>query len=116
MNFSILQTKEDTVIAFEYSKKKTIGKPCEGEPHARFEVAGDGNEKIAPSLDPTLIPPSSGKDTAKLLCEMFCWIAHISHIGKAEKIFELVPADALEFCGNVSSQYRQVGNEIKISF
>jgi len=20
-----------------------VGKPCEGEPHARFEVAGDGN-------------------------------------------------------------------------
>ena len=61
MNFSILQTKEDTVIAFEYSKKKTIGKPCEGEPHARFEVAGDGNEKIAPSLDPTLTRPAVGR-------------------------------------------------------
>ena len=60
MNFSILQTKEDTVIAFEYSKK-TIGKPCEGEPHARFEVAGDGNEKIAPSLDPTLTRPAVGR-------------------------------------------------------
>lgn len=32
-------------MTFESCKKKTIGKPCEGEPHARFEVAGDGNEK-----------------------------------------------------------------------
>ena len=43
---------------------KTIGKPCEGEPHARFDVAGDGIVNSAPSLDPTLIRPSSGKDTA----------------------------------------------------
>ena len=28
---------------FECCRKKIIGKPCEGEPHARFEVAGDGN-------------------------------------------------------------------------
>ena len=28
---------------FECCGKKIIGKPCEGEPHARFEVAGDGN-------------------------------------------------------------------------
>ena len=43
---------------------KTIGKPCEGEPHARFDVAGDGIMNNAPSLDPTLIHPSSGKDIA----------------------------------------------------
>lgn len=29
--------------SFECCRKKIIGKPCEGEPHARFEVAGDGN-------------------------------------------------------------------------
>ena len=29
--------------SFECCRKKVIGKPCEGEPHARFEVAGDGN-------------------------------------------------------------------------
>ena len=29
--------------SFECCGKKVIGKPCEGEPHARFEVAGDGN-------------------------------------------------------------------------
>ena len=29
--------------SFECCGKKIIGKPCEGEPHARFEVAGDGN-------------------------------------------------------------------------
>ena len=28
---------------FECYRKEIIGKPCEGEPHARFEVAGDGN-------------------------------------------------------------------------
>ena len=26
----------------ECYRKKIIGKPCEGEPHARFEVAGNG--------------------------------------------------------------------------
>lgn len=63
----MLRTKEDTVITFECSKKKTIGKPCEGEPHARFEVAGDGNGHIAPLLDPTLVMDSvnSGKCTAE---------------------------------------------------
>jgi hypothetical protein len=39
--------------SFECYRKKIIGKPCKGEPHARFEVAGDGNETTAPSLDPT---------------------------------------------------------------
>lgn len=29
--------------SFECCRKKIIGKPCEGGPHARFEVAGDGN-------------------------------------------------------------------------
>ena len=53
------------LIAFECNEKKTIGKPCEGEPHARFEVAGNGNGNTAPLFDPTLIRPSSGKDTAK---------------------------------------------------
>ena len=48
-------------IAFEYSKMKTIGKPCEGEPHARFDVAGDGIVNNAPSLDPTQTCPDSGK-------------------------------------------------------
>lgn len=46
---------------FECYRKKIIGKPCEGEPHARFEVAGDGNGNTAPSLDPTshgYLPPS----------------------------------------------------------
>lgn len=40
---------------------KTIGKPCEGELHARFEVAGDGNVDNAPSLDPTRIRPVESK-------------------------------------------------------
>ena len=33
----------DAVKFLECARKKIIGKPCEGEPHARFEVAGDGN-------------------------------------------------------------------------
>ena len=41
--------------SFECYRKKIIGKPCEGEPHARFEVAGDGDGKNAPSLDPTRV-------------------------------------------------------------
>ena len=28
----------------EYSKKKVVGEPCEGKPHARFDVAGDENQ------------------------------------------------------------------------
>jgi len=44
---------------------KTIGKPCEGELHARFEVAGDGNVNNAPSLDPTRTRPDSGKCIAE---------------------------------------------------
>ena len=39
--------------SFECCRKKIIGKPCEGEPHARFDVAGDGTVNNAPSLDPT---------------------------------------------------------------
>ena len=39
--------------SFECCRKKIIGKPCEGEPHARFDVAGDGIVNNAPSLDPT---------------------------------------------------------------
>lgn len=31
--------------SFECCRKKIIGKPCEGELHARFEVAGDGDGK-----------------------------------------------------------------------
>ena len=34
---------KDMWQSFECCRKKVIGKPCEGEPHARFEVAGDGN-------------------------------------------------------------------------
>ena len=47
--------------SFECCRKKIIGKPCEGEPHARFDVAGDGIVNNAPSLDPTshgFLPPS----------------------------------------------------------
>ena len=36
--------------SFECCGKKIIGKPCEGEPHARFEVAGDGNGLPRPRL------------------------------------------------------------------
>jgi hypothetical protein len=28
----------------EYRKKKVAGEPDEGEPHVRFEVAGDGDQ------------------------------------------------------------------------
>jgi len=42
-------------MLFECARKKIIGKPCEGEPHARFEVAGDGNGNTAPLLDPTQV-------------------------------------------------------------
>jgi len=52
-------------MLFECVRKKIIGKPCEGEPHARFEVADNGIGNTAPLFDPTLIRPSSGKDTAK---------------------------------------------------
>lgn len=44
--YQSMDTKEDAVAAFEYSRKKTIGKPREGEPHARFDVAGDGDETL----------------------------------------------------------------------
>jgi hypothetical protein len=40
----------------ESRKKKVVGKPYEGKPHVRFEVAGAGNGLIvntAPVLDPT---------------------------------------------------------------
>jgi|GEM_PF-6882427 len=59
-------------MLFECVRKKIIGKPCEGEPHARFEVAGDGNGNTAPLLDPTRTRPSSGKCIAKtkgVVCE-----------------------------------------------
>ena len=46
---------------FECCRKKIIGKPCEGEPHARFEVAGDGNGNTAPSLDPTRVRVSNNE-------------------------------------------------------
>ena len=34
----------------EYSKKKVVGEPCEGKPHARFDVAGDGNQDMVTVL------------------------------------------------------------------
>jgi len=52
---------------------KTIGKPCEGEPHARFEVAGDENESIAPSLDPTPIHPAVGRIQPKPRVSIARW-------------------------------------------
>ena len=51
-------------MLFECVRKKIIGKSCEGEPHARFEVADNGTGNTAPLFDPTLVRPSSGKDTA----------------------------------------------------
>ncbi len=30
----------------ESHKKKVVGKPYEGKPHVRFEVAGDGNQDM----------------------------------------------------------------------
>ena len=32
------------VEGFESHKKKVVGKPYEGKPHVRFEVAGDGDQ------------------------------------------------------------------------
>jgi len=40
-------------MLFECVRKKIIGKPCEGEPHARFEVADNGTGNTAPLFDPT---------------------------------------------------------------
>lgn len=57
----MLRIKRDTLVVFECSKMKTIGKPCEGELHARFKVAGDGNVDNAPPLDPTLDRPAVGR-------------------------------------------------------
>ena len=34
---------EQAVQDLERLKKKAVGEPCEGKPHVRFEVAGDGN-------------------------------------------------------------------------
>ncbi len=36
--------------------KWIIGKPCAGKPHARFEVAGDGNQEGVDSQAPFLAP------------------------------------------------------------
>lgn len=49
-------------MLFECVRKKIIGKPCEGEPHARFEVADNGTGNTAPLFDPTLVRPGGGKD------------------------------------------------------
>ena len=45
----------------EYSKKKVVGEPCEGKPHARFDVAGDENQNKAWRL-PLLIFQASSLD------------------------------------------------------
>lgn len=39
----------------ECARKKVVGKPYEGKPHVRFDVAGAGNgsRDTAPDLDPT---------------------------------------------------------------
>ena len=34
------------VEGLESHKKKVVGKPYEGKPHVRFEVAGDGNQDM----------------------------------------------------------------------
>ena len=52
-------------MLFECVRKKIIGKPCEGEPHARFEVADNGTGNTAPLFDPTLTRPDSGKCLAE---------------------------------------------------
>ncbi len=36
--------KETAGVVLESSREKVVGKPYEGEPHVRFEVAGDGNQ------------------------------------------------------------------------
>ena len=56
--------------SFECCRKKIIGKPCEGEPHARFEVAGDGIVNNAPSLDPTIHDDSFIEGWTKLYAEV----------------------------------------------
>ena len=73
MNFSIKETRIDTVMFFECIRKKIIGKPCEGEPHARFEVAGDGNDDTAPLLDPTPIHPAVGRIQPKPRASIMRW-------------------------------------------
>ena len=55
--------------SFECCGKKIIGKPCEGEPHARFDATGDGNETTAPSLDPTRV--RKGKWKVRELFQLF---------------------------------------------
>ncbi len=68
---------ENVVIVLECPLTKVVGKPYEGEPHVRFDVAGDGDVAMgvglratakaveeppnpnvgAPSLDPTRSTP-----------------------------------------------------------
>ena len=36
--------KEEAVVVLECRRQKVVGKPYEGKPHVRFEVAGDGNQ------------------------------------------------------------------------
>uniref|UniRef100_UPI004057A865 hypothetical protein n=1 Tax=Acetatifactor sp. TaxID=1872090 RepID=UPI004057A865 len=51
-------------LASESLVKVIASEPC-SKPPMLLGVAGDGIVNNAPSLDPTLIRPSSGKDTAK---------------------------------------------------
>lgn len=39
----VANLRKDMRQSFECCGKKIIGKPCEGEPHARFDATGDGN-------------------------------------------------------------------------
>ena len=36
--------KEEAAVVLECRRQKVVGKPYEGKPHVRFEVAGDGDQ------------------------------------------------------------------------
>ena len=40
--WQVIESRDNGCL--EYSKKKVVGEPCEEKPHARFDVAGDGNQ------------------------------------------------------------------------
>ena len=44
MEWSTFICQEYVDRGLECLRKKVVGKPYEGEPHVRFEVAGDGNQ------------------------------------------------------------------------
>jgi len=48
--------RDDVVYGLACRRVKVVGKPYEGEPHVRFDVAGGGNQDVGPRRHSLTLP------------------------------------------------------------